>query len=73
MLKKDANYKIIKDIPLRNGNVIKEGTGIYRIHGVYYLDSGMLPKDYQEDFDMLIEAESKRGWKYIAEFRDKVV
>lgn len=72
-MKPDANFKIIKDIPLRNGNVIKEGTDIYRIHGVYYLDSGILPKDYQTDFDMLIDAESKRGWKYIAEFKDKVI
>lgn len=70
-MKKDAKYKILKDIPLRNGNVIKAGTDVYRTHGVYYLDSGLLPKDYQNDFDMLIDRESQRGWNYIAEFREK--
>ena len=64
-MKPDAQFIIIKDIPLRGGDVIKRGTDVYRIHGNYYMDGGLLPESYQEDFDSLIEHENKRGWKYI--------
>ena len=64
-MKQDAQYIVVKDIPLREGGVIKINTDIYRMHGNYYMDGGLLPASYQEDFDKLIESEEKRGWKYI--------
>jgi hypothetical protein len=30
------------------------------------MDGGLLPKDYQEDFDALIEHEENYGWKYLS-------
>lgn len=71
-MKTDANFQIIKDIPLKGGQVLKEGTMIYRLHGVYYMDQGIITPDYQEDFDRLIEADSKRIPKYIVRVKQKV-
>lgn len=71
-MKPDANYQIIKDIPIKGGQVIKEGTMIYRLHGVYYMDQGIITPDYQEDFNRLIEADSKRVPKYIVQISQKV-
>lgn len=67
----DKMYEVIKDIPLTGGSAIKKGTSIYNIHGVYYMDGGMLPESYQEDFAMLIERESVTGWKYIVPIKHR--
>lgn len=64
-MKQNKEYLVIKDIPLYGGGKIKAGTSITRTHGVYYMDGGMLPKDYQQDFDALIDRESTSGWNYI--------
>ena len=64
-MKPDKKYIVIKDIPLKEGDAIKVNTDIYRIHGNYYMDGGLLPEAYQLDFDKLIEHEEKNGWKYI--------
>lgn len=64
-MKEDKSYLVNKDIPLADGKKIAKGTSITRTHGVYYMDGGMLPKDFQEDFDKLIEREEESGWNYI--------
>ena len=64
-MKPDCKYIVVKEIPLKGGNSIKVNTDIYRMHGNYYMDGGLLPPAYQEDFDTLIENEQKRGWKYL--------
>lgn len=64
-MKQDKEYQIMKSIPLGNGKEISKGTMITRTHGVYYMNGGMLPQDFQEDFDMLIEKEEIDGWNYI--------
>lgn len=70
-MKPDAKFKTIKDIPLMNGNVIKAGSNVYRVHGCYYLETGILPPSYQEDFEQLIEDDSKREPKYIVKMITK--
>lgn len=64
-MKKDKHFLVIKEIPLYGGRSIAINTNIYRTHGVYYMDGGLLPADYQEDFDNLIEQEEENGWKYL--------
>lgn len=64
-MKQDKEYQIVKDIPINGGKAIEKGSMVTRTHGVYYLNGGMLPQDYQEDFDMLIEREEINGWNYI--------
>lgn len=64
-MKEDRTFVINKPIPLGGGKEIAKGTTITRTHGVYYMDGGMLPNDFQEDFDHLISKESKSGWNYI--------
>ena len=65
-MKPDKRFLVIKDIPLYGGKKISVNTSIYRTHGVYYMDGGLLPEDYQQDFDSLIENEEKNGWKYLS-------
>jgi uncharacterized Zn ribbon protein len=67
----DKMYEVVKDIPLTGGSSIKKGTSIYNIHGVYYMDGGMLPEAYQEDFDMLIIEEATHGWNYIVPIKHR--
>lgn len=67
----DKIYQLEKDIPIVGGKSFKKGTRVYDIHGLYYLDEGMLPNDYQEDFRQLIENESKNGWNYIVPIKIK--
>lgn len=67
----DKIYEVIKDIQLLSGSAIKKGTNIYEKHGVFYMDGGMLPTAYQEDFANLIEHESINGWNYIVPLRIK--
>ena len=64
-MKNDAKFMIEKDIPLMGGKSIKRGSTLYRTHGCLYLDGGLLPADYAEDFEHLIDNEQKNGWKYI--------
>lgn len=71
MPKPDAKFVIAKDIPLIGGKKILANTIIYRIHGCYFMDGGMLPKDYQKDFDDLIDYEEKNGSKYIVKIKLK--
>lgn len=72
-MKKDQRFIVIKEIPLYGGKTIPVNTDIYRTHGVYYMDGGLLPKDYQEDFDALIEKESETGWKFITPITTKTL
>ena len=64
-MKKDQHYSVIKPIPLGRGKEIPVNTDIYRTHGVYYMDGMLLPRDYQEDFDSLIEQEERTKWNYL--------
>lgn len=64
-MKEDKKYVLLKDIPLADGKKIAKDTTITRTHGVYYMDGGLLPQDYQEDFDRLISTEEQTGWNYI--------
>lgn len=72
-MKPNKQYLVVKEIPINGGKNIPINTNIYRTHGVYYMDGGLLPKDYQEDFDMLIEHEETRGWKYLMPIVTKTV
>ena len=65
-------YEIVKNIPLRNGGDIKAGSKLYKTHGVYYMDGGMLPSDYQEDFDGIVKAEKMTGWNYLVPLKTKI-
>lgn len=58
-------YDIVKNIPLKCGGMISSGKRISYIHGVFYLDGGMLSKDYQQDFRGLVYAEEHTGWNYL--------
>lgn len=71
-MKKDAVFEILKDIPIGGGKFIKKGSTLNRTHGVYYLEGNLLAKDYQEDFDNLIEQESLTKWNYICPIVTKV-
>ena len=46
-MKEDKKYILLKDIPLAGGKKIAKDTTITRTHGVYYMDGGLLPQDYQ--------------------------
>jgi len=70
-MKKDARYEVIKAIPLGGDKEIPVKTAIYRTHGVYYMDGGLLPQSYQEDFDKLIEHEEVNGWNYICPIKTR--
>lgn len=61
----DKKYRVVKPIPLFNGSTIPVNSAIYEIHGNYYMDGGLLPESYQEDFHNLIKHESQNGWKYL--------
>ena len=50
-MKQDKKFLVIKAIPIKGGKNIPVNTSIYRTHGVYYMDGGLLPNDYQKDFD----------------------
>ena len=65
-MKPNKHYLVVKEIPLYGGKTIPVNTNIYRTHGVYYMDGGLLSKDFQEDFDTLIEHEENTGWKYFS-------
>lgn len=70
-MQKDSKFVIIKAIPLGGGKEIPVNTTIYRTHGVYYMDGGLLPEDYQEDFRRLVEHESRTGWNYLSPVRTR--
>ena len=69
-MKKNTQYKVLKDIQIVGGNTIKKGTAIQRTSGLYYMEGYLLPNDYQEDFDNLIEYEEVNGWNYIVPVRE---
>ena len=70
-MKPDNSYVVNKDIPLGDGKKISRGTSITRTHGVYYMEGGLLPKDFQEDFDNLITNEEQNGWNYMVPIKTK--
>ena len=70
-MKPDKKYVVIKSIPLNDGGSIPVNSIIYRTHGVYYLEGGLLSRAYQEDFNNLIEHEEMHGWKYLSPIREK--
>lgn len=70
-MKPDKKYLVIKPIPLYSGKTIPVNTVIYRTHGVYYMDGGLLSKDYQEDFENLIIIEEIKGWNYLSPVKEK--
>ena len=70
-MKEDKRFLVIKEIPIKGGKNIPVNTSIYRTHGVYYMDGGLLPNDYQKDFDVLIEHEEETGWKYLSPVRTR--
>ncbi len=64
-MKIDAKYEVIKAIPITKEKNIPLGSMIYRRHGVYYMDGGLLPQNYQRNFDELIDYEEENGWYYL--------
>ena len=71
-MKADKRILVIKEIPINGGKNIPINTSIYRTHGVYYMDGGLLPRDYQEDFDNLISYEEENGWNYLTPVVSKI-
>jgi len=61
----DKRYIVIRPIKLYGGGEIPVNSSVYEIHGCFYMDGGLLPKDYQEDFYELIKYEKKHGWHYL--------
>ena len=61
----DKKYIVVRPIKLYGGGEITVGVSIYEIHGCFYMDGGLLPKEYQEDFYHLIKEEEKYGWYYL--------
>lgn len=72
-MQKNAQYVVVRPIPLGGGKEIPVNTAIYRTHGVYYMDGGLLSEAYQQDFDRLIEQESVNGWKYLSPVKTKTL
>jgi hypothetical protein len=72
-MKKDQQYVVIKAIPLGKDKFIPVNTDIHRTHGVYYMNGNLLPQDYQEDFDALIEREERTKWTYICPVNKKTM
>ena len=72
-MQKNAQYVVIKAIPLGGGRQIPVNTSIYRTHGMYYMDGGLLSEAYQQDFDRLIEHESVAGWNYLSPVKTKTL
>lgn len=72
-MKNDQQYVVIKAIPLGGDKSIPVNTDIHRIHGVYYMNGLILSRDYQEDFDSLIEREERTGWNYISPIHQKTM
>jgi hypothetical protein len=72
-MKPDRKFLIIKEIPIKGGKNIPVNTRINRTHGVYYMDGGLLPRDYQEDFNNLIEYEETHGWKFLSPISEKIM
>lgn len=70
-MKKNAQYVILKEITVKGGKSIPVDTKITVTNGCVYMDGGLLPKDYQEDFTALIEEEEETGWKYLVPVREK--
>jgi hypothetical protein len=66
-MKQDASYLIVEDIPLDSTGerVIKKDQKLYRTHGCYYLEGGLLDPYYQDQFDRLIDYETANGFKYL--------
>lgn len=64
-------YEIVKGIPLKGGGFIGAGNKLTKTHGVFYLNGGMLPSDYQKDFKELLFAEKSTGWNYLAPITTK--
>ena len=64
---KNSKYVVLKDIPLNKEGtkVIQKGNEVSVTHDCIYLNGGLLPPDYQEDFRILITNEEKNGWKYL--------
>jgi hypothetical protein len=72
-MKKDQHYVVIKPIPIGGTKTIPVDTDINRTHGVYYMNGNLLPQDYQEDFDMLIEREEQTKWTYLCPVNKKTM
>lgn len=68
----NKTYEIVKNIPLKGGAQINAGSMLTKTHGVFYLDGGLLPKDYQEDFRQLVFAEENNGWNYLVPLKTKI-
>lgn len=67
----NKEYEIVKAIPLKGGSTIQAGHILNKTHGVFYLDGGMLPQSYQEDFRQLVFAEENNGWNYLVPIKQK--
>ena len=72
-MKKNAQYVVVKAIPISGGEEIPVNTSIYRTHGMYYMDGGLLSEAFQRDFDELIEHETIHGWNYLSPVRTRIL
>lgn len=60
---KNGKWLIVKDIPINRGkSSIKKGGMLVVVNNVVYLDNGLLPRDYQEDFLELIATDMKHTY-----------
>lgn len=65
---REGKYKIAKSIPLgprKEDGELKAGLDVYYVHGVWYMDGGMLDRSFQEDFSTLLSREEQTGWNYL--------
>jgi hypothetical protein len=70
-MKQNGRYVTLKEIPIMGGKSIPANSTITVTNGCLYLEGGLLPKDYQDDFKSLINNEEINGWDYIVPVREK--
>lgn len=70
-MKQNGRYVTLKEIPINGGKTIPANSTITVTNGCLYLEGGLLPKDYQDDFKTLINNEEISGWNYIVPVKEK--
>lgn len=68
----EGTYEVKKDIVLKDGTeLFHKGDKIYMTHGMFYVDMGVLPQEYQAWLKDFFIEEDKIGWPYIGKITTK--